>query len=94
VSKVIKFKQPEPKEPHGSGEAFCMNCRHEWIAVVPVGITRFECPRCHSYKGMWKFEFMPEVGSLMRLYNCGNDLFRLTPDGHQCANCGVYQEYE
>jgi hypothetical protein len=30
---------------------------------------------------------------MIRECNCGNRLFYLTPDGHMCANCGIYQGY-
>lgn len=91
MSNVVEFKKPS--EPHGSGEALCIGCGHTWVAVAPIGVTRFECPNCHAEKGLWKFEFKPSVGQLVRECNCGNQLFYLTPDGHMCANCGTYQEY-
>lgn len=52
-----------------------------------------ECPACHAHKGKWKFEFYPREDQQVREFNCGNQLFYLTPDSHLCANCGVYQEY-
>lgn len=93
MSNIFQFKKQE-KDNHGCGEAHCIGCGHKWIAVAPVGTIRFECPECKSMKGHWTFEFAPEVGALMRVCNCGNDLFRLTPDGHMCANCGTYQGYD
>lgn len=73
MSNVVQFSKPE-KDPHGVGNAICIGCKHEWIAVAPVGMTRFECPECHTIKGTWKFEFAPAVGALMRICSCGNDL--------------------
>lgn len=93
---VIPFKRPEPEpepEPHGSGEAFCIGCSHTWVAVAPVGTVDLQCPKCLCHKGKWKFEFFPSEGQMVRVCNCGNQLFYLTPDGHLCANCGTYQEY-
>jgi hypothetical protein len=93
---VIPFKRPVPKdetEPHGSGEAFCIACSHTWQAVAPVGTVDLECPSCHCHKGKWKFEFYPSESQLVRVCDCGNQLFYLTPDGHLCANCGIYQGY-
>lgn len=81
------------KEQHGHGEAFCLQCRHEWQAVAPVGTTQLECPECHTMKGLFRFPFAPSVGQMVRECNCGNQLFYLTPDGHMCANCGTYQSY-
>lgn len=90
---VIPFKRAEPEQQHGAGQAFCIGCCHEWAAVAPTGTTQLECPACHAHKGRWKFEFAPAEGQLVRECNCGNQLFYLTPDGHLCANCGIYQGY-
>lgn len=93
---VVPFNREPANDsdvPHGSGEAFCLACDHRWIAVSPVGETVFQCPSCKAHKGHWKFEFMPADGQLVRQCNCGNQLFYLTPDGHLCANCGIYQRY-
>jgi hypothetical protein len=95
MSNVIAFarKSAQTSEQHGAGEAFCLSCAHEWAAVAPTGTTALECPACHAIKGKWKFEFYPDVGQSVRECACGNQLFYLTPDGHLCANCGVYQQY-
>jgi hypothetical protein len=94
---VIPFARSRAPESddvqHGRGDAFCIGCGHTWQAVAPTGTTAFECPACGTHKGKWKFEFYPPVGSSVRQCNCGNQLFYLTPDGHLCANCGVYQRY-
>lgn len=98
---VLEFKRPapspaqpdEPAEQHGAGTAFCIGCRHEWAAVAPTGCTAFECPACGAHKGKWKFEFYPPEGQMIRVCGCGNELFYLTPEGHLCANCGIYQGY-
>ncbi len=90
---VIAFKKPEPKEQHGTGEAFCMACDHRWVAVAPTGTTILECPSCKRHTGHFKFEFAPSEGQLVRECTCGNQYFYLTPDGHMCVSCGIYQEY-
>ena len=91
MSNVIELR---PKsDPHGSGHAFCLQCGHEWMAIAPVGETRFECPECHTHKGLWKFEFAPKVGDMVRECRCGNQLFYIKPEGHMCANCGTVQDY-
>lgn len=93
MDNVVELR-PVVETPHGSGDAFCLQCGHTWIAVAPAGETRFECPECHTMKGLWKFEFAPSEGSWVRECNCGNQLFYLTPEGHMCANCGTYQSYD
>jgi len=94
MSNVVAFTKHTPKDPHGAGEAFCLGCNHKWVAVAPVGTTQLECPECHTMKGHWKFEFYPSEEQFVRECNCGNQLFYLTPEGHLCANCGIYQEYD
>jgi len=76
-----------------AGEAFCFHCKHEWIATAPTGATQLECPKCGSLKGIFKFPACVEEGQLIRQCKCGNDLFYLTPEGHLCPNCGIYQTY-
>jgi hypothetical protein len=94
MSNVIQLFKQEQELPHGTGEAFCYQCKHEWIAVAPVGTVQLECPNCLTMKGLFKFGFNVSDGELVRECNCGNQLFYLTPDGHLCANCGTYQEYD
>jgi hypothetical protein len=83
----------EKNEQTGTGEAFCFQCKHEWIAVSATGVIQLECPSCHTLKGLYKFPFNISEGQLARVCNCGNDLFYLTPEGHLCPNCGLYQSY-
>ena len=90
---VIKFEPRSTERQHASGEAFCIQCGHKWIAVAPTGTVDLECPECQTMKGKWRFEFQPPDGTLVRECNCGNQLFYLTPEGHLCANCGIYQSY-
>lgn len=82
------------QEQHGEGEAFCLACNHTWRAVAPTGTESFECPECHRWLGHWKFEFYPSTDQMVRQCNCGTQLFYLTPDGHLCPNCGIYQQYD
>ena len=80
--------------PRATGEAFCMHCKYEWVAVSPSGIhERFECPACASHKGMFKYQFAPSDDDELYECNCGNHLFYIMPEGHLCANCGIYNEY-
>ena len=93
---VIEFKRKEPQASLGqwaSGEAFCIACDHRWAAVAHTGTVDLECPNCKSMKGHWAFHFSPGAGQLVRSCDCGNQLFLLTPEGHMCANCGLYQSY-
>lgn len=90
---VIPFAPRQQETQTGEGEAFCIACGHTWRAVAPTGTVDLECPACRTMKGKWRFEFRPAPGQMVRVCNCGNQLFYLTPDGHLCANCGIYQGY-
>lgn len=87
---VVEFKR---REQHGVGEAFCLGCDHVWTAAAPTGTTQLECPNCLRLTGHWRFEFYPAEGQLVRECQCANQLFYLTPEGHLCASCGIYQRY-
>ena len=76
-----------------SGEAFCLQCNYEWIAILNTGITQLQCPECKTMKGLLKFPFHVSKDELYRECNCGNYLFYITPEGHLCPNCGNYQTY-
>lgn len=95
MSNVVPFarKAEEPQEQHGTGAAFCFACHHTWTAVVPTGVTEFACPKCERHTGRWCFPFYPSEDQMVRECNCGNQLFYLTPEGHLCASCGIYQAY-
>jgi hypothetical protein len=92
---VVRFPLlKEPEVQHGYGEAFCIACNCTWGACAPTGTTVLECPNCKAMKGHFKFKFAPADGQFVYECDCGNQLFYLTPDGHLCANCGVYQIYD
>lgn len=93
---VIEFKKPaaEDKERYMTGEAFCLQCKHEWIATAPAGEVELECPECHTMKGLFRWPCAPAEESLRRECQCGNQLFYIQPYGHLCANCGIYQDYD
>lgn len=87
---IIPFKrEEEPDSPYLTGNARCMSCKHEWIAVSPIGTTWLECPECHAEKG--RYQYPVERDGFEWKCNCGNDLFRVTPDGYYCPNCGEWQ---
>lgn len=75
------------QRPHLAGTGYCIQCKHEWAAVAPVGTTCLECPSCGSFKGIMKGLTEPE--GLVFACNCGNNLFFLTPNNYpMCCNCG------
>lgn len=89
--KVAAVVCDDPNEgTHLRGEAVCGACDHHWEAVQPTGGDRhLECPKCHSYWGVFKHAVEPPVGSRLWHCNCGETLFWLTADGAMCRRCGV-----
>lgn len=41
----------DAQRPHWAGNASCIDCNHEWVAVTPLQTVSLECPRC-SGKGV------------------------------------------
>ena len=91
--KVVEFKKKTEEVPHTTGDAFCIQCKHEWIAVVPEKQVQLQCPKCLTFKGLFKYPACVPEGEEIRRCECGNDLFYLTPNGHLCPNCSDYQNY-
>jgi len=86
MSNVVSINE---YRPHISGEARCIHCSHEWVAVVPSGTVRLECPECSLLKGALVHTCYPKE---YWECDCGNDLFMVSPSGVLCAKCGVWQE--
>lgn len=79
------------RQPHLTGRAQCVGCRHEWQAVAPVGTEALECPSCGLDKGRFAEPVM--AGKTTWHCHCGNDLFRICePAEVYCVNCGTAQE--
>jgi Zn finger protein HypA/HybF involved in hydrogenase expression len=76
--------------PHASGEARCLDCKYEYVAVAPLGVTWMECPKCSLMRSRFIFAHTRE-GPYWEC-NCGNSLFHATKDGMYCPNCGEWQK--
>ncbi len=80
----------EAEQPHLTGDAKCLACRHIWTAVAPVGSTSsLQCPSCGTDRGVFAGAITPPGGHVWRC-DCGNDTFNLTPAGALCLGCGDY----
>ena len=86
-------KPQEAKDPHVSGKARCLHCRHEWTAVAPVGTYELECPECHLLKGVMVGMCDLAEGTERWVCKCGCDLFLITSEGSFCASCGGFQTW-
>lgn len=85
---VISLASRKP-EPTNAGEAKCLACGREWIAVAPISVIALECPSCGMLRGL--FKYLCEREGPHWQCNCGNKLFRVTPEGYYCPNCGEWQ---
>lgn len=96
MTEIIDFKKAkEEREPHISGQLYCMACNHDWTAVWKPGTQEFECPQCNSMKGRSKYDIMPAPGSqVWTCMTCDNQLFNLLADRVHCPNCGNAWGYE
>ena len=88
---VLSF--PAKHDPHLSGKARCCACRHDWVAVAPVGVDWMECPSCHLMKGRFFYEALPPFGCEKWECGCGCDVFHVTRTAAWCINCGTEQTF-
>jgi len=80
------------QRPHIGGEAICQHCKHEWLAVAPVGVhpDTMECPKCGTCQSTFKYPVAP-TGDYWEC-KCGCELFYVLADGNiQCRKCGVFK---
>ncbi len=81
----------QERTPHLSGEAKCIGCQHQWVAVAPIGAVMLDCPVCSLPKGRMVNPCLHEGSTWVCA--CGNDLFRISPTaGVYCTNCADVQE--
>lgn len=81
----------EANDPHRSGEARCLNCKHEWVAVAPVGVISLECPKCSTLQGMFKGVSQTEREQWQ--CRCGEWMFFVDEAGMYCAHCGIRPDF-
>lgn len=90
MAEVVEFKKPESVgESTLHGKARCLDCKREWEAVMPLGTLWLECPSCFLVRGRMIYDVQRDGSEWY--CNCGNDLFRATPNGFYCPNCGEWQ---
>lgn len=77
---------------HLSGPARCIECRHEWEAVAPVGTYELQCPQCSSMKGIFVWS-VDEDGLDRWICHCGADAFMVLRDAIMCYRCGTEQRF-
>lgn len=87
------------KERHYSGEARCIRCKHEWVAVAKVGDIFLECPSCECISGVPKHPFMADEGCLIFVCeNCTSEFFYIEKYKGEtaicCGGCGDHKSID
>lgn len=91
MTKIVMFPtKANVVAPHNQGDARCLACANEWLAVVPIGTIWLQCPKCECTKGLLRYACEREGQHW--ICNCGNRLFNFTPEGVYCPNCGCWQK--
>jgi hypothetical protein len=84
MSNVISINQAKP---HISGDAHCIGCGHDWVAVAPIGTSVIDCPECKGAKGIF-VNLCCKLSEAHLTCSCGNDFLHITPGGFYCPKCG------
>lgn len=77
----------DSKRPHTSGPVVCLECKHKWTGVIPVGTTSVQCPNCGTAKGTREGFVCPPDFTFYEC-PCGNYHFFIGVDGAICCCCG------
>lgn len=109
MADIIPFARPAPKEPsdpHYSGEAHCLACGHDWMAVAKVGTpasmpgpdrATLTCPACSASRGVLKYHVIYSSAKFVySCTSCGCTLFSIVLSANgdpctACAGCGQFR---
>lgn len=91
---IVEFKprDADETERHLEGDARCVCCGHNWVAVAPIGESQLQCPECETFKGVFVNPVVPRHESMWTC-DCGCDLFYVSPEGLTCYQCGDEQDF-
>jgi len=84
---VSLSEQREKRSPHRSGNARCLNCKHEWAAVAPIGTVTLQCPLCETFQGLFKGVSSTQLMQWQCV--CKEWTFFIDEHGAYCAHCGI-----
>jgi hypothetical protein len=83
------------QQPHCSGVALCLECKHEWAAVWPdMYPVALECPECGTFKGVPAgVSCAPPEADVLECHRCRNRFMQIAWSAKQppvaiCAMCG------
>lgn len=98
---VISLNDKRP-DPHISGAAICLACRHEWTGVAPIGVFELECPECSTMRGVWRYPLKSSAD--YAIWTCtvdGCECQHMTIAAHkeggywiECCRCGYLHSVE
>lgn len=84
---VIDFEARKlERSPHRSGKARCLNCKHEWIAVAPIGTVDLQCTKCETFQGV--FVGISATAFKQWRCQCGEYMFFIDEISPYCVHCG------
>jgi hypothetical protein len=104
VAEIIKFGEAVTGKPdlmangqHLSGQALCLGCKHEWVAVQELTSEGYrgdlECPACSGHRGQYVWPFQGPPSERVWTCDCGSVVFMLTEPGTRCVGCGRHQVF-
>lgn len=77
------------RQPHMRGDARCIMCKHEWVAVAPAGTCELECPQCLAYRGYFMGAMITE-DKVEYNCECGCNVYKIGSEQQVfCAKCGI-----
>lgn len=92
MTKILNMSDHSP-DGWLSGETVCLACGAEGVAVAPVQcIDHMECSACGCFKKVLKYPV--QRGDVDWVCGCGNELFRINPNGAYCPMCRKYQDVQ
>jgi ribosomal protein S27E len=85
---------PKDEEPYITGEVKCLDCGNLWQGIYPPGTVQFQCPKCHTMRGVPAAVVTPGDGEIWAC-NCGcwAFCFSRSSDEWVCLSCGAYQTF-
>lgn len=97
MGEVVSLKQTEQVERHLSGQARCLACKHEWVAITEVTGDGYdgalECPECGICRGQFKWPFQGPKSEKVWTCSCDGQVFMITEAGTRCVGCGRHQVF-
>lgn len=79
----------EERKPHWAGTCVCLNCRHEWPTIGPIGEhTGIECPECKLPQAVTKYLYGAAIGDLVLRCDCeAITVYKRAKDMLKVARC-------